>query len=85
MKKVNYIKTMLFLTVFTFLGCQDEDQEFGVLKAPSNITLNYEILGQDADNPNGDGSGIVNFSASADDAITYIYSFGDNTRQCISS
>ena len=50
-----------------------------LLKAPSNITLNYEILGQDADNPNGDGSGIVNFSATADDAITYIYSFGDNT------
>ena len=67
------------MSIFLFTSCQDEDQEFGALKAPSNITLNYEIFGQDADNPNGDGSGIVNFSATADDAITYIYSFGDNT------
>ena len=67
------------MSISLFTSCQDEDQEFGALKAPTNITLNYEVLGQDADNPNGDGSGIVNFSATADDAITYIYSFGDNT------
>ena len=79
MKKVNYIKTMLFLTVFTFLGCQEENKEFGNLIPPTNITLNFEIIGQDDNNPNGDGSGIVNFSATADNAITYIYSFGDNT------
>ena len=79
MKKVNYIKTMLFLTVFTFLGCQEENKEFGDLITPTNITLNFEIIGQDDNNPNGDGSGIVNFSATADNAITYIYSFGDNT------
>ena len=79
MKTFKKIIGLFILSFSLFTGCQDEDQEFGVLKAPSNITLNYEILGQDADNPNGDGSGIVNFSASADDAITYIYSFGDNT------
>ena len=79
MKTFKKIIGLFILSFSLFTSCQDEDQEFGVLKAPSNITLNYEILGQDADNPNGDGSGIVNFSASADDAITYIYSFGDNT------
>ena len=47
MKKVNYIKTMLFLTVFTFLGCQEENKEFGNLIPPTNITLNFEIIGQD--------------------------------------
>ena len=45
MKKVNYIKTMLFLTVFTFLGCQEENKEFGDLITPTNITLNFEIIG----------------------------------------
>ena len=79
MKRFKKINGLFILSIFLFTSCQDEDQEFGALKAPSNITLNYEIFGQDADNPNGDGSGIVNFSATADDAITYIYSFGDNT------
>ena len=79
MKTFKKIIGLFILSIFLFTSCQDEDQEFGALKAPSNITLNYEIFGQDADNPNGDGSGIVNFSATADDAITYIYSFGDNT------
>lgn len=79
MKTFKKIIGLFILSISLFTSCQDEDQEFGALKAPSNITLNYEVLGQDADNPNGDGSGIVNFSATADDAITYIYSFGDNT------
>ena len=79
MKTFKKIIGLFILSFSLFTSCQDEDQEFGALKAPTNITLNYEVLGQDADNPNGDGSGIVNFSATADDAITYIYSFGDNT------
>ena len=79
MKTFKKIIGLFILSISLFTSCQDEDQEFGALKAPTNITLNYEVLGQDADNPNGDGSGIVNFSATADDAITYIYSFGDNT------
>ena len=79
MKTFKKIIGLFILSISLFTSCQDEDQEFGDLKAPTNITLNYEVLGQDADNPNGDGSGIVNFSATADDAITYIYSFGDNT------
>jgi hypothetical protein len=79
MKNINYIITVLFAIVFTFIGCQEENKEFGDLITPTNITLSYEVVGQDAENPNGDGSGIVNFFATADDAITFIYNFGDNT------
>ena len=82
MKKMKLFKNILgvfFLSILLFTGCQEEDKEFGDLIAPTNITLSYEVLGQDDENPNGDGSGIVNFSATADDAITFIYSFGDNT------
>jgi len=79
MKNINYIKTVFFAIVLTFISCQEEAQNFGDLIEPTNITLSFEILGQDAENPSGDGSGIVNFSATADDAITFIYSFGDNT------
>lgn len=62
-----------------FNSCLDEDQEFGDIIVPSNLTLSFQIVGQDADNPNGDGSGLVNFSASADNAITYRYAWGDGT------
>ena len=79
MKLFKNILGVFFLSILLFTGCQEEDKEFGDLIAPTNINLSYEVLGQDDENPNGDGSGIVNFSATADDAITFIYSFGDNT------
>jgi len=54
MKTFKKIIGLFILSLSLFTSCQDEDQEFGVLIAPTNITLNYEVLGQDADNPNGD-------------------------------
>lgn len=76
----NILKISLSLIVaMTLFTCQDEDQEFGDVKAPSNLVLSFDIVGVDAENPNGDGSGFVNFVANADDAITYRYNFGDNT------
>ena len=79
MKKFKNILGIFFLSTLIFTSCQEENKEFGNLIAPTNITLSFEILGQDSENPNGDGSGIVNFSATADNTITFIYSFGDNT------
>ena len=73
MKNINYIKAFLFATVFTFLGCQDNEYSFGEIIPPSNIVITAEIVGADDDNPNGDGSGVVNFSATADNAVSYKY------------
>ncbi|WP_298895025.1 PKD domain-containing protein [uncultured Psychroserpens sp.] len=70
------LSLLVMMTLFT---CQDEDQEFGEITTPTNLVLNFEVIGQDLMNPNGDGSGFVTFSASADNAITYRYNFGDNT------
>lgn len=64
--------TLLILTVF---NCQEEDQEFGDIIAPNNMVIQYEIVGADATNPNGDGSGVVNFNTVADNAISYQYIF----------
>lgn len=77
MKNINYIKAFLFATVFAFLGCQDNDYSFGEIIAPSNIVITAEIVGADAENPNGDGSGVVNFSATADNAVSYKYVLND--------
>lgn len=79
MKKINFIVVLLLASFFVVTSCQDEDKEFGDVTAPTNLVVNFQIQGQDAENPNGDGSGIVTFQASADNAITYRYNYGDNT------
>jgi hypothetical protein len=78
MKK--YIKLACIAIIGLFvLACQEEDQEFGPIVAPTNLVLNFEIVGQDEDNPNGDGSGLVNFIATADNALSFRYDFGDDS------
>lgn len=68
------------LLAFIFFACQDDDQQFGELTVPSNLNIQAEIVGADADNPNGDGSGEVIFSASAKDAISYAFVFNSNKK-----
>ena len=72
------------LILIGFISCQEEDQEFGDIIAPSNIALDFDIVGQDSNNLNGDGSGLVNFIASAENAITFQYNFGDGTQNVVS-
>ncbi|MBJ2175273.1 PKD domain-containing protein [Aureibaculum sp. A20] len=59
----------------TIVACQPDDfgSGNGLGTAPSNLEITATIVGQDAANPNGDGKGIVNFTASASDVITYKY------------
>lgn len=68
--------SLLTLVITFFFACQEEDQTFGNIVAPSNIIVTAEIVGQDTSNPNGDGSGLVNFIATANNALSYKYSFG---------
>ncbi len=70
-------KIVYSLWIFiTFFGCKEEDNDFGNIINPSNINITYEIVGADS-NPFGDGSGFVNFTATADNAITYNFVYGD--------
>lgn len=70
MKKLKYI-IGLFLSIALFTSCEKVTHEFGDLVAPSNVTLVAEVLGQDDAHPYGDGTGVVNFTATANDVITY--------------
>lgn len=70
MKNLKYI-IGLFLSIAFFASCEEETYEFGDIIAPSNLQVTAEIIGQDGDNPFGDGSGTVNFAATASDVITY--------------
>jgi len=70
MKKIKYVIAFLSLALI-FNSCEEETFEFGDIKTPSNIQIVTDIAGADANNPNGDGSGEVNFSVTSDNAISY--------------
>ncbi|SDS23662.1 hypothetical protein SAMN04515667_1717 [Formosa sp. Hel1_31_208] len=78
MNRLKYIGIMLF-SFLLITTCQDEDKEFGNITAPTNLSLSFEIVGQSLDNPNGDGSGFVVFTATADNALNYRFTFSDNS------
>lgn len=75
MKKLKNIYIILFSLMIAFYGCQENDYDFGSITTPSGIQITAEIVGQDANNPYGDGSGKVNFTAVASNASSYVYYF----------
>ncbi len=70
LSKVNYLNMGLII-LFLVLSCSGEDSEPNNM--PSNLVLSVTIIGSDDSNPNGDGSGVVQFSASAENAVRYAY------------
>lgn len=48
---------------------------------PTNLVVSNNVVGVDTNNPNGDGSGVVNFTASANNAVKYGFKFGNNLEQ----
>jgi hypothetical protein len=77
MKKLNLYIMILASVLLTFSACNKDEHELGDLVAPSDLTLTYEVLGVDSENPYGDGSGKVKFMANATNALSYTYDFGD--------
>lgn len=77
MKKIKHIIAILFLSTLTLIGCQENNYEVGKLEAPSNLNVTFEIVGQNDDNPYGDGSAAVIFTATSDNEINYQFNFGD--------
>ncbi|WP_116125526.1 family 16 glycosylhydrolase [Lewinella sp. IMCC34183] len=72
---------LLLLFGLTLVACGQEEYAFGDLTAPSNLQIETNVAGQTADTPDGDGSGMVTFVATADNAITYKYIFSDGTEE----
>lgn len=70
MKKLSKIIGLIAVLAF-FGSCENDDPSIGDVIAPTNIVVTTEIVGQDADNPFGDGTGIINFSARANNALSY--------------
>lgn len=77
MKKI--INIVYIFALLLMVNCQDDGFSFGSLDAPTNLKVEYTIVGVTPDKPNGDGSGKVTFTTTADKAITYKYVFADGT------
>lgn len=80
MKKYNKYLVFLFALLF-MVSCQKDDFAFGDINSPSNIMITAEIVGKTAEDPFGDGSGMVKLVANADNAISYKYVFSDGTSE----
>ncbi|MEG9327334.1 family 16 glycosylhydrolase [Salinimicrobium catena] len=79
MKNILKIKntiTLLFLSMLA-VSCVDDDFNIGEIINPSNFNVSTQVVGQTEEMPYGDGSGAVDFSVSADDAMTYKFIYGD--------
>jgi hypothetical protein len=61
----------LLVLLFTIGSCKKKDYSMGELAAPSDVTIHTTIVGQNANNPNGDGSGDVEIRITAKNAISY--------------
>jgi hypothetical protein len=77
MKNLKYIVILLLGFQLVFSGCEEDNYQLGELITPTNVDVTFELVGADSENPYGDGSGVVNFSATADNEITFNYIFGD--------
>ncbi|UPT70698.1 MAG: hypothetical protein M0D53_16800 [Flavobacterium sp. JAD_PAG50586_2] len=79
MKNIFKYASLFLLVGSLFTGCQKDDYSLGDLSAPTNLVIDTEIVGQDGANPNGDGSGKVNITATANNAMTYKIGYNDIT------
>ena len=58
------------LILLSFLSCSNDNQ-IDEPNTPTNLSISRAIIGADGNNPNGDGSGVVNFTITATNATSY--------------
>lgn len=69
-----------FALLIGFSSCKKDEYALGDLKAPTGLTLSAVVAGVNAANPNGDGSGFVTISATANNAISYNIDLGNGIK-----
>jgi hypothetical protein len=76
-KSIKNFGIITALVAIIMSSCTKEDYSFGEIVAPTNLTMSSAITGAGTGSPNGDGSGTVNFVATADQVLSYKFLFGD--------
>jgi hypothetical protein len=85
MKKKIVYSIISILTLFLMVNCQEDNATFGDVTTPTNLQISYEIVGKTTADPYGDGSGLVNFTATAANALSYKFEFGDGESKSVPS
>jgi hypothetical protein len=80
MRKI-IIKIVSVFVLLLMVNCQEDNLGFGALAAPASLKVTAVVVGKTTAFPNGDGSGKVQFTSTAVNAISYKYIFDDGTSQ----
>jgi hypothetical protein len=79
MKKILIYFLGIFLVLILIYRCADKNYSMGDLAAPTNLVINTEIVGATTASPDGDGSGDVKITLTADNALSYKVDYDANT------
>ncbi|MEO6253585.1 MAG: PKD domain-containing protein [Ferruginibacter sp.] len=69
----------LFLLTVVFSSCKKAEYTLGNIITPTGLVLTTVVVGTDAANPFGNGTGKVDITITAANALTYKIDFGDGT------
>ncbi len=67
---IKFCSALIALMLIVF-SCDKQDYSMGALVAPSEVTINTAIVGQDATHPDGDGSGDVIIELTGKNVLSY--------------
>ena len=83
MKSTINLKNIFILLLLSTLGvsCVEEEYDLGEITSPSNLNISAQVVGQSEEMPYGDGSGTVNFSVTAENAMTYKFIYGEGVEE----
>ena len=79
MKNFPKIFFAMVVMVTSFTACKKTAYDIGNLDAPTNVKINTQVMGANAANPNGDGSGDVKITITADNALGYKIDYDAST------
>jgi len=90
MKKYAVLKFLVlsFLLSTLVLSCSGSSDDDVINSAdiiPSNLSVNVSVVGTDGSNPYGDSSGVVNFTATATNAVKFGFIIDNQSEQQITN
>lgn len=69
----------IFIILAAVYSCSDNTYTLGDLTPPTNLVINAEVIGATDATPDGDGSGDVKITITADNALSYKVDYDANT------
>ena len=88
MKMINLVNragVFTLILLFVFQSCSSNNDGGGddapVSAAPTNLSVQVEVVGKTAENPNGDGSGKIQLSMNAANATSYKVSINNELKE----